>query len=58
MATPGFHRCTFGNLALTDNLNLNANNWTPFTIAATRVWLNPLAIQTGRYVRFGAQFTF
>lgn len=27
-------------------------------VAATRVWLNPQAIQTSRYVRFGAQLTF
>jgi hypothetical protein len=27
-------------------------------VAATRVWNNPLTIQTSRYVRFGAQFTF
>jgi len=27
-------------------------------VAATRVWLNPQAIQTSRYIRFGAQLTF
>ena len=27
-------------------------------VAATRVWLNPQAIQTSRYLRFGAQITF
>ena len=26
--------------------------------AATRAWLNPTSIQTGRYVRFGGQLTF
>ena len=25
---------------------------------ATRAWLNPTAIQTSRYVRFGGQFSF
>ncbi len=25
---------------------------------ATRVWMNPQAIQTSRYLRFGAQFNF
>jgi hypothetical protein len=25
---------------------------------ATRIWMNPQAIQTGRYLRFGMQFTF
>jgi len=27
-------------------------------VQATRVWLNPQAIQTSRYVRFGAQISF
>jgi hypothetical protein len=33
-------------------------NTTFGAVAATRVWLNPQAIQTSRYVRFGAQLTF
>jgi hypothetical protein len=33
-------------------------NTTFGAVQATRVWLNPQAIQTSRYVRFGAQFTF
>ena len=33
-------------------------NTTFGAVAATRVWNNPLTIQTSRYVRFGAQFTF
>ncbi len=32
--TAGYHRRTFGNLALTDNLNLAVTDWTPFTITA------------------------
>ena len=32
--TAGYHRRTFGNLAITDNLNLSVNDWTPFTITA------------------------
>jgi len=36
---------------LTQNQNFGAN-------AATRVWLNPTALQTGRYVRFGGQLGF
>jgi hypothetical protein len=30
----GYHRRTYGNLAVTDNLNLSADDWTPFTITA------------------------
>ena len=30
----GYHRRTYGNLAVTDNLNLEHRRWTPFTIAA------------------------
>ena len=30
----GYHRRTYGNLAVTDNLNLSVNDWTPFTITA------------------------
>jgi hypothetical protein len=33
-ATAGYHRRTYGNLAVTDNLNLSVNDWTPFTINA------------------------
>ena len=32
--TAGYHRRTFGNLAVTDNLNLSVDEWTPFTITA------------------------
>ena len=32
--TAGYHRRTFGNLAITDDLNLSVNDWTPFTIIA------------------------
>lgn len=32
--TMGYHRRTFSNLALTDNLNLGVADWTPFTITA------------------------
>ena len=30
----GYHRRTYGNLAVTDNLNLSVDDWTPFTITA------------------------
>jgi hypothetical protein len=30
----GYHRRTYGNLAVTDNLNLGVDEWTPFTITA------------------------
>lgn len=30
----GYHRRTFGNLAVTDNLNLSVDDWTTFTITA------------------------
>ena len=33
-------------------------NTTFGAVPATRVWNNPQTIQTSRYVRFGAQFTF
>ena len=33
-------------------------NTTFGAVQATRVWLNPQAIQTSRYVRFGAQLNF
>ena len=32
--TAGYHRRTYDNLAVTDNLNLGVNDWTPFTITA------------------------
>ena len=32
--TAGYHRRTYGNLAVTDNLNLSVDEWTPFTITA------------------------
>ena len=32
--TGGYHRRTYGNLAVTDNQNLSASEWTPFTILA------------------------
>jgi hypothetical protein len=34
--TGGYHRRTYDNLAVTDNLNLSVNDWTPFTITAPR----------------------
>ena len=30
----GYHRRTYGNLAVTDNLNLGVDEWSPFTITA------------------------
>ena len=30
----GYHRRTYGNLAVTDNLNLSVDEWSPFTITA------------------------
>ena len=33
-ATAGYHRRTYGNLAVTDNQNLSASEWTSFTITA------------------------
>jgi hypothetical protein len=30
----GYHRRAYGNLAVTDNLNLSVDDWTPFTITA------------------------
>jgi hypothetical protein len=32
--TAGYHRRTFGNLQITDNLNLSVDDWTPFEILA------------------------
>ena len=32
--TGGYHRRTYGNLAIQDNLNLAVSDWTPFTITA------------------------
>jgi hypothetical protein len=32
--TAGYHRRVFGNLSVTDNLNVSVDDWTPFTIAA------------------------
>jgi hypothetical protein len=32
--TGGYHRRTYGNLAITDNLNVGIEDWTPFTITA------------------------
>lgn len=32
--TAGYHRRTYANLAITDNLNLSPSDWTPFTITA------------------------
>ena len=32
--TGGYHRRSYGNLALTDNQNLSPSDWTPFTILA------------------------
>ena len=32
--TGGYHRRTYGNLAVTDNLNLGVDEWSPFTITA------------------------
>ena len=32
--TAGYHRRTFGNIAITDNLNLSPSEWTAFTISA------------------------
>ena len=37
---------------------VTALNTTFGAVPATRVWLNPQAIQTSRYVRFGAQISF
>ncbi|MGQ0736962.1 MAG: TonB-dependent receptor [Acidobacteriota bacterium] len=32
----GYHRRTYGNLIISDNLNLSVDEWTPFTITAPR----------------------
>jgi hypothetical protein len=32
--TGGYHRRTYGNLAVTDNLNVGVDDWSPFTITA------------------------
>jgi hypothetical protein len=32
--TAGYHRRTYGNLAITDNLNVGVDDWTPFTLNA------------------------
>ena len=32
--TAGYHRRTFGNMQITDNLNLSPDEWTALTIAA------------------------
>ena len=34
--TAGYHHRTFGNIAVTDNLNLSPSDWTPLTVTAPR----------------------